>query len=53
VNKDERIGEAGPVKSAIHLGRNDGFSIAVGEVDDFERHPHVKNLTYAPRIDFA
>src|SRR4051812_21747488 len=51
VVENEGIGETGPVEVAIDFGRDNGFAVAVGNVDDFEGDPGIEDLAVAPGLD--
>src|SRR5262249_11219538 len=51
VVKDEGIGETGPVEGAIDFGRDNGFAVAVGDVDDLEGDLGLEDLAVTPGLD--
>jgi hypothetical protein len=51
VAEEKGIGEAGPVEVAIDFGRDDGFAVAVGDVDDIQGDPDIEDLAVAPGLD--
>src|SRR5712692_8416784 len=51
VAENEGIGETSPVEVAIDFGRDNGFAVAIGDIDDFEGDPGIEDLAVAPGLD--
>jgi hypothetical protein len=48
---DDRVGKPGPVEIAFDLGRDNGLTITVCSVDDFEGDLGIEDVAVTPGLD--